>query len=436
MKLKLPAAPPLLANLRLDWRAALLFLNLFLIVFAYYLVKPVSRSLLLETGGALSLPYVWTLSGVVLLLLLPLYQSLLRRFDRVRVVLGSCAAVAVGLALFRPALETPGLIAGVGFYVFIDIFSVVLIEQFWSLTNSVHSRKQGRRWYGVIASGGLVGGVAGGFAAGSLVSRYGIASEDLVLIASAVFALMWVLTTTLARGGLYGDGSPAQALDDAPMRAREVWSSLRSNRYLMLIALPVLFAQIAEPIIEYQFMDHVARAYTEREARTAYLSHFLSLLSGIALAINVLITPLLLRYAGVLGGLLMQPVLVGAAVVAYVVNSDLRGASAMKITDRGIAYSINRTARELLYVNSDAAAIFRVKAWIDMVGYRSFKIAGNVLILLLTQWLPWTFGGVALSAVVVLLCTAWVLVVLQLRPWLMPRSRVRATPVEPEFEQV
>lgn len=434
MKLKLPV-PPLLANLRLDWRAALLFLNLFLIVFAYYLVKPVSRSLLLETGGALSLPYVWTISGVLLLLLVPVYQGLLRRFDRVRVVLGTCMAVVVGLVLFRPALEEPHLFAGVGFYVFVDLFSVVLVEQFWSMTNAVHSRKQGRRWYGVIASGGLVGGLAGGVAAGSLVSRYGIVSEDLLLIAAAVFALMLILTTALARGGLYGDSSPVEALE-APMGARELWTSLLSNRYLMLIAVPVLLSQIAEPIVEYQFMEQVERAYTDRELRTAFLSHFLGLLSGVALGINVLLTPLLLRYAGVLGGLLMQPVLLGAAALSFWMDAGLRSAGAMKVTDRGLAYSINRTARELLYVNSEASAIFRVKAWIDMVGYRTFKIAGNFLILLLTQWLPWTFGGFALSAVVATLCVIWVLVVWQLRPWLTVAGRARAAPADTALDQI
>jgi AAA family ATP:ADP antiporter len=179
-------------------RSALLFANFFLIILAYYLVKPASRSLFLEHADAAQLPYVWTASALLLFALMPLYQRIVRRFRRVNVVIGTCALVMALLVLFRVLMLDPGLKVAVGFYILVDIFSVVLVEQFWSLTNSVYRSAEGRRWYGLIASGGLLGGLVGGLFANWLLTSTPVNTADLLLVAASFIALMIALTLLLA----------------------------------------------------------------------------------------------------------------------------------------------------------------------------------------------------------------------------------------------
>jgi ATP:ADP antiporter, AAA family len=396
-------------------RSVLLFANFFLIILAYYLVKPASRSLFLEHADAAQLPYVWTASALLLLALMPLYQWIVRRYSRVNVVIGTCLLIVALLVLFRVLMLTPNLGVAVGFYILVDIFSVVLVEQFWSLTNSVYRSAEGRRWYGLIASGGLLGGLVGGLFAGWLIRATPVTTADLLLVAASFIALMIALTLLLARHGLYREHPQHVRLDALPAAVSEGWRALRGNRYLALIALMLLVSQMAEPVVEYQFMSLVEQAYPEREARTAYLSHFLSVLSGFALLINLLVTPLIHRRLGAIAGLLVQPLLLGAAALTFALQSRLLIAAGMKIADRGLSYSINRASRELLYVPVDPVTIYRAKAWIDMVGYRTFKIAGNAVILLLTQWLPWKLGLGELSWVVLGFCAVWVWAVLRIR---------------------
>jgi ATP:ADP antiporter, AAA family len=393
----------------------LLFANFFLIILAYYLVKPASRSLFLEHADAAQLPYVWTASALLLLALMPLYQWIVRRYSRVNVVIGTCLLIVALLVLFRVLMLTPGLGVAVGFYILVDIFSVVLVEQFWSLTNSVYRSAEGRRWYGLIASGGLLGGLVGGLFAGWLIRATPVTTADLLLVAASFITLMIALTLLLARHGLYREHPQHVRLDALPAAVSEGWRVLRGNRYLALIALMLLVSQMAEPVVEYQFMSLVEQAYPEREARTAYLSHFLSVLSGFALLINLLVTPLVHRRLGAIAGLLVQPLLLGAAALTFALQSRLVVGAAMKIADRGLSYSINRASRELLYVPVDPVTIYRAKAWIDMVGYRTFKIAGNAVILLLTQWLPWKLGLGELSWVVLGFCAVWIWAVLRIR---------------------
>ena len=340
-------------------RSLLLFANFFLILLAYYLVKPASRSLFLQHSDSDYLPYVWTASGLLLLLLVPGYQRLLARYGRMRVVLGSCVGTAALLLVFRMLFHHANAAVAIG-----------------------------------------------------------LTTEDLISVAAMLVLLMMAMTGRLARAGVYRE----REVPDAPVKLDEptldfgvVLKSIRSSRYVALMALLVLVSQIVEPIVEYQFLHHVEAAYTDGEARTVFLSQFLSLQSGVALAVNLLLTPVIHRYGGVIAGLLMQPLLLGLSSAFYLFHNSLRAATVMKISDRGLSYSVNRASKELLYVGADAQTIFKVKAWIDMVGYRVFKIVGNVAILLIVQWAPYQQSQAALTLVVIGLCCAWLGCVVMLR---------------------
>ncbi len=87
----------------------------------------------------------------------------------------------------------------------------------------------------------------------------------------------------------------------------------------------------------------------------------------------------------------------------------------MRISDRGLSYSINRASKELLYVPIDPFLIYQAKAWIDMFGYRIFKVMGSVLILLFTQWTVWQVSVPELGWLTLVICATWVGVIVALR---------------------
>ena len=128
-------------------RPILLFTNFFLIILAYYQVKSASRSLLIEYWGADNLPWVWMASAVVLISFIGLYHQLVERYSRLHVVLGSCLLFIALLVGFHVALDWHATAASITFYIFVDIFSVILVEQFWSLTNTITDTATGRKTY-------------------------------------------------------------------------------------------------------------------------------------------------------------------------------------------------------------------------------------------------------------------------------------------------
>ena len=395
----------------LQVRACFLFLNFLLIIMALYQLKPASRSLFIEFLGADRLPYVWIGTAVVMAVLISWYHRLVGRYARVRVVFGSCLLFGALLVFFRLLFNYPHPATAIAFYVFVDILGVVLVEQFWSLTNSIYGMREGKAWYGFIGAGGLLGGVLGG-GAGVLILKYTpLQTPDLLLVAATSILLILMLTWVMGRLGIYRE----VVKRGRPTRFEGGWRALQQNRYLLLIAGILLLAQLVDPIVEYQFMKTVEVHYSEMEARTTFLSGFFGVLGMVAIAVNLGLTPLVHRTLGVIAGLLVQPLALGVCSLGFFASPTLFFGAAAKISDRGLSYSINRASKELLYVPIDSVLIYQAKAWIDMFGYRLFKIFGAFVILTFTQWLPVAVSVSQLSWFTVGICILWLVFIAAIR---------------------
>ena len=112
-------------------------------------------------------------------------------------MLGSCLLFIALLAGFRAALGWHAAAASITFYIFVDIFSVILVEQFWSLANTVTSTEAGRRSYWFIGTGGLLGGVLGGATAAALLKFTPMETPDLLLSCAAILVITFLLVAAL-----------------------------------------------------------------------------------------------------------------------------------------------------------------------------------------------------------------------------------------------
>jgi len=388
----------------LGMRAGFLFMNFFLIIMNLYLLKPASRSLFLETMGADRLPYAWFGTALGMILLLSFYHRLVKHHNRFFIVLGSCILFAVILIGFRALISFNKAAAATGFLIFVDMSSVILVEQFWSLTNSIYTTGQGKNWYGFIGTGGLVGGVVGGAFAALMIKYTALKTPDLLLVAAAILFVIAGLTSWMAHLGLYCE---AETFNRRYQATNSGWRLIGHNRYLFLITVVLLLAQLASPLVEYQFLKTVESSYPIQEPRTAFLSMFFSILGLISIAVNLGLTPLIHRKFGVIAGLLVQPLALGFFSWVFLLSPTLLMGAAAKISDRGLSYSINRASKELLYVPTDPIMIYQAKAWIDMFGYRIFKAIGSLLVLLFTQWPPAVIGVGQLSWLTLVICTLW-----------------------------
>jgi ATP:ADP antiporter, AAA family len=388
-------------------RAGLFFLNFFLAITALYQLKPASRSLFIEYMGSASLPYVWIAVALSMGLFIWLYHRLVARLSRQRVVMGSVLMFGIALLLFRVWFFYPGKVVAIAFYVFVDILGVVLVEQFWSLVNSVYSTMEGKSWYGFVGTGGLLGGVTGGGISALLVRYTPMKTDDLLISAAVTLFIVLTLTVVMGRCGLFCEVDETRT-GPAPAESGQVTGF---KRYLILIAGILLLAQLVSPITEYLFMNTVESSYVDVDARTAFLSLFYGLVNVVSIGVNLLVTPTVNRFFGPIAGLLAQPLAIITFSIMFLFNATLFFAGAIRIGDRGLSYSINRASRELLYVPIGSLLIYRAKAWIDMLGYRLFKALGSALILVVTGLSQVSSHFTYLSLTAILGCGIWLLLV-------------------------
>ena len=174
--------------------ALVLMANVFLLWTAYYIIKPVREALILAGGGAEIKSYAAAGQAVLLLVAVPLYARLasrLRRLTLITVVTLFFVACLLGFYL----LAGLGISLGVPFYLWVGIFNVMLVAQFWSYANDLYSTDQGKRLFVILGFGASGGAVVGSLATGWMIVPLGTYN---LLLVSAGLLLVSLLLTLLA----------------------------------------------------------------------------------------------------------------------------------------------------------------------------------------------------------------------------------------------
>src|SRR4051812_3718343 len=134
--------------------ATLLALNVFLLLATYYCIRPVREALILSsTGGPELKSYLAAGQAVLLLALVPAYGALADRLPRRRLLNTVTAFFIVCLVAFYALMRTSAPIAAV-FFLWVGIFNLMIVAQFWSFANDLYTKEQGERLFALVAGEG------------------------------------------------------------------------------------------------------------------------------------------------------------------------------------------------------------------------------------------------------------------------------------------
>jgi AAA family ATP:ADP antiporter len=173
--------------------AILLALNIFLVLAAYSVIKPVREALIGEGAGPTVKAYMYAAVVVLLALVVPLYGRVASRMPRRRLINLVTAFFAANLVLFyivfRPQVGIPLFAQGVVFFLWISVFNVMVIAQFYAFANDIYTTEEGERLFPVVVFGASFGAVVGSLMSRGVIPTFGVYPPLIVAAALLIVSL-------------------------------------------------------------------------------------------------------------------------------------------------------------------------------------------------------------------------------------------------------
>jgi len=439
--------------------ALLLALNVFLLLACYYFIKPVREALILSGEGAEVKSYAAAGQAVLLLGLVPAYGLLADRLPR-RGLLNAVTAFFVACLVAFYALTQAGAPVAVPFFLWVGIFNLMIIAQFWSFANDLYTKDQGERLFPIVAFGGSLGAVLGSVVASKLIPIIGV--PQLLLVAAALLVLGTVISnlvdareraqhevhlpphlTTAEIPAATGEYQ-IQMLEDAkkltvslpgtgPVTRRGTFRLVFADRYLLLIALLALVLNWVNTTGEYILGRTVegaaqsavaagtARGLSVSEYIGEFYSQFFFAVNLVGLLVQLFLVSRVLKYFGVKVAVLVLPVvaLFGYTILAFAPILAL--VRVVKIAENATDYSIQNTVRNVLFLPTTRDQKYKAKQAIDSFFVRSGDVLSAILVFVGTTMLGLSAMGFA--RVNLVLAAIWLLIALAIGREYVRKSR-------------
>jgi ATP:ADP antiporter, AAA family len=404
--------------------ALLMALNGFVLMMAYACIKPAREALILaHPGGAEYRAYASGATALLLLVAVPLYSRIGGRLPRNRLVVGTTLFFASHLLAFFGVGVALGssLSFAVGFYLWIAVFNMMIVAQFWAFANDLYVEAAGRRVFPLLGFGVALGAVAGAATAGALIARLGVL--PMMLVAAAILSLsaalsQWIHTREAGRGETAA--ARAAATEVIGGGAAEVFRAILADRYLLSIAGFSLVFTLVKTNGDYVLARAVEEAANQAvRAGTLAPAHVQSSIGetfatitfwvdGMSLVLQGLVVSRVVKRFGFGVAFYALPFLALGDAVLMTVWPVLAVVRVGKTIESATDYSLNNTLRNMLWLPTSRRAKYLAKQATDTLCVRAGDISSAALVFVVARMgLPaWTVPLTSVALVVVWLLLA------------------------------
>jgi ATP:ADP antiporter, AAA family len=397
--------------------ALLLALNVFLILMAYYILKTVREALILGEGTAELKSYLSAGQVVLLAFVVPFYGRLVARFPRMKLINIVTAFFVICPPVFY-LLTQLGVPLGVIFFIWIGIFNLMIVAQFWSFANDVYSKEEGERLFVIVGFGASLGAVAGSVVADRLIEPFGVL--QLMLLGAGVVGIQLLLTNYIDRIERGRRPPVAKTVRTAP--AVNAFAMVFQTRYLLMIGLMLMLLNWINTTGEYILGSIVkenavamiaagnAAGLTEGQIIGDFYAKYFSMVNGVGLFLQLFVVSRIVKHAGVAWAVMVLPALSFGAYNILVFMPTLTAVLAAKVVENSTDYSLNNTVRNMLFLPCTYEQKFSAKQAIDSFFVRMGDVLSAALVFAGTALVvlpPRGFALVNAVLVVVWLVLAW-----------------------------
>ncbi len=418
---------------RREWPLALLLFGyFFLVITSFWILKPIKKTLFithysesgwslagLELSASQAELFAKVLNMVVAFVAAALFSFLSDRFRRQQLTLIFSGAIIVGFAAYAYMLQHPTGAIVWSFYLFGDLYNSLMVATFFAFANDSVDAAGAKRMYGVIGLGGVLGG-----AFGSTFVRTSIHTISypgwmgvcvllgLLIVGLASAAGIIVVNSQPERLPASAEPEADHSTSPPPTTITDGLRLIYASRYLMAIVALVGIYEMVSTILDFQFTAAIEYfgVHNNIDIGRAFATTY-AVTNWLALAIQLLLTSVVMRRLGVGIALLFLPLAALGGSLGFLVIPMTLTAGALSASDNAFNYSINQSARESLYTVTSREEKYKAKAFIDMFVQRFAKAIAVGLNLLMTAIVSGLTGIRALSLFALPLLILWLLIV-------------------------
>lgn len=407
--------------------ALLLAANVFLILAAYYTIKPLRDGLVIAEEGAETMVYLHAATVVALGFVVPAYGWLADKVPR-KTLINVVTWIFAGALVVFYLLGVGGAPLGIPFFVFGSMFAVMIVAQFWSFANDIYQREEGERLFPIVAFGASLGGVIGVTVVGEVIEDAGVYLP--MLIAAAILLAEVQITNyvdrrertareshlpdvhttaTVSATGSFRAPRNLEELEEAAERERKeydarergeeveedeqqasgknAFSLVAATPYLLLICFLIFFLNwvntngqyILGRVVEEATAAAGSEAAQER-AISAFYADFYRNQNILALLIQLFVVSRVIKYVGIRWAIMILPTLamgVYATIAFFPVIAVVKWA---KIAENATDYSLNNTVRHALFLPTTREQKYKGKQVSDSWFHRAGDVFASLTV--------------------------------------------------------
>ncbi len=380
-------------------------LYLMLVLFAYYIIKPVSRAIFLNKFDIDKLPWLYVLIAGVGGVLAYFYTRLAVKSSlKTAVNFATIFSIAVLVAFWYLISLNIGWIV-YAFNIWVSLFSISLVAQGWLIAANLFTTREAKRLYGILGVGSVIGAAFGGTFTAFMVRVIG--TTNLILASAGMVVLSYIPFAVMLKKLNVSLKSAKGAEEGEDFSFKEITVALRRHRHLQVIMAIMVLTFVIDVMVEFQFNAQAKLHYHNKADLTAFLGNFYGFWLNLATFVfQFFLTGWIVSRFGVGGTLQIMPASIAIASIAALVSPDVLSTAAARLTEASTRYSFNKTGMELLYLPLPLDLRNRTKAFIDVFVDRLSRGIGGMILVLVTSVLSLAIRDVA--AIVMFLSLVWI----------------------------
>ena len=377
-----------------------LFIYFFLLTTTAYILKTVKISEFLHGLSSSRLPFAYLLTAIIIGTVLPINAKLLQSSKRAFFVSMSLIFFIVSFLMFPILFPYLGTWFRMLYWIWVELFTITSVTQFWILVNDVYHPHQAKRLFGFLVSGGLIGGIAGSLIASFLAKNVG--TENLIFICPVTLFFCLLIVRVVSKFLIIEKQAKTSVPQEDKKSGKKILSSLhllKNNRYFYLLTGMMTTSILITTFIDFQFISIIEITYVDKDIRTSFLGLFFTLLLTFSYILHIILTNRILKNFGLKTALLIAPIIIFFSVLSILlipVYALIYWAIFIKGADKSLSHSLSQTVRELLYIPIPPETKYRVKVFIDMFINKFARGFAGILLIIFISILDFPLKYIAL----------------------------------------